>query len=43
MTTESKRGDIFKIALSTVQNTSTQYEQDIDGLDDLPHEFEQVN
>ncbi|KAL6899957.1 nucleoside phosphorylase domain-containing protein [Trichoderma evansii] len=43
MTTESKRGDIFKIALSTVQNTSTQYEQDIDGLNDLPLEFEQVN
>ncbi|KAL7917764.1 nucleoside phosphorylase domain-containing protein [Trichoderma austrokoningii] len=42
MATKLKRGVVFEAALATVQNTATQYEQDIQDLEDLPNEFKEV-
>jgi hypothetical protein len=39
----SKRAVIFKPALATLQNISTQYREDLQNLEDLPNEFTEVN
>lgn len=36
-------GSVFQPALTTFQNVSAQYTRDIQGLQDLPNEFEEVN